>query len=364
MAIVLCPERWQLPAAIAAKQSDLIHGQARDFKYVVVQIRAPDMVCMYKVVVKIALTAASDVLDKRDAMAAHTLLLSIHQNLGDSEDDRPPELDLVSELRTNDLDFVDAYSDLNVARQMLITSDAACRDCPQLETHLALLDQALLLEQTLRDSGLRAAVNDENVELMNDFQQRLDVLQALGYIDEHRIVQLKGRVAAEVNTCDALIVSELVFENVLTDLPPDEAVALLSALVFQQKNTPEQLELVPESLRQAVAKVKTLTTGLAHLQLKKGIRVTAEEYLRDNLNFGLLHVVYEWAQGTTFAKICELTEVDEGTIVRCITRLDETCRDVRNCARVIGDPALFQKAQKASEIIKRDICFAASLYLN
>jgi superfamily II RNA helicase len=66
----------------------------------------------------------------------------------------------------------------------------------------------------------------------------------------------------------------------------------------------------------------------------------------------------------SFAEICELTEVDEGTIVRCITRLDETCRDVRNCARVIGDPALFQKCQKASEIIKRDICFAASLYLS
>lgn len=110
-------------------------------------------------------------------------------------------------------------------------------------------------------------------------------------------------------------------------------------------------------------RVRTLAGGLANVQLAEGIRVSAEDYIRDNLNFGLVHAVFEWAQGTSFAQICELTDVDEGTIVRCITRLDETCRDVRNCARVIGDPQLFGKMQKASESIKRDICFAASLYL-
>ena len=39
----------------------------------------------------------------------------------------------------------------------------------------------------------------------------------------------------------------------------------------------------------------------------------------------------------SFADICMLTTV-QGTIVRCITRLDEVCREVRNAARIIGDP--------------------------
>ena len=51
-----------------------------------------------------------------------------------------------------------------------------------------------------------------------------------------------------------------------------------------------------------------------------------------------------------------------GMIVRCIQRLEETCRDVRNAARVIGDPMLKEKMQEASKLIKRDIVFAASLY--
>ena len=51
-----------------------------------------------------------------------------------------------------------------------------------------------------------------------------------------------------------------------------------------------------------------------------------------------------------------------GMIVRCIQRLNETCRDVRNAARVIGDPKLQEKMKEASAMIKRDIVFAASLY--
>src|SRR5947209_19913603 len=65
--------------------------------------------------------------------------------------------------------------------------------------------------------------------------------------------------------------------------------------------------------------------------------------------FGLMEVVYEWARGMTFERITDLTDVLEGTIVRVITRLDETCREVKNAARIIGDPLLYQKAEKCQE---------------
>ena len=66
--------------------------------------------------------------------------------------------------------------------------------------------------------------------------------------------------------------------------------------------------------------------------------------------------------------------------MRVITRLDETCREVRDAARVIGDAELFKKMEDAQVKIKRDsacsfppfmsgadgvafqVVFAASLY--
>ena len=51
-----------------------------------------------------------------------------------------------------------------------------------------------------------------------------------------------------------------------------------------------------------------------------------------------------------------------GIIVRTIQRLDETCRDVKSAAKTVGDSDLYQKMDKVSSLIKRDIVFAASLY--
>lgn len=58
----------------------------------------------------------------------------------------------------------------------------------------------------------------------------------------------------------------------------------------------------------------------------------------------------------------QLTDAQEGLIVRCIQRLDELCRDIRNAARLIGDPALYEIMEDTSAAIKRDIVFTASLY--
>ncbi len=110
--------------------------------------------------------------------------------------------------------------------------------------------------------------------------------------------------------------------------------------------------------------MKTIATNLGQLQKEHGLDIDPIDYADATLKFGLVHVVYEWALGVPFKNICELTTVQEGSIVRCITRLDELCREVRNCARVVGNPTLYRKMEAASVAIKRDIVFASSLYVS
>lgn len=68
---------------------------------------------------------------------------------------------------------------------------------------------------------------------------QIDVLKEIGCIDEDLVVQMKGRVACEMNSGEEMICTECLFENQLDELEPEEAVALMSAFVFQQKNTSE-----------------------------------------------------------------------------------------------------------------------------
>ncbi|KAM8982795.1 superkiller complex protein 2-like [Ara ararauna] len=75
-----------------------------------------------------------------------------------------------------------------------------------------------------------------------------------------------------------------------------------------------------------------------------------------------MEVVFEWARGVPFASIPLPPGVQEGSVVRCMQRLEELCRELRHAARTVGEPALAAKMEAASTLIKRDIVFAASLY--
>jgi antiviral helicase SKI2 len=48
-------------------------------------------------------------------------------------------------------------------------------------------------------TNLKLALSDQNLELLPDYEQRVDVLKELQFIDENSTVLLKGRVACEVS---------------------------------------------------------------------------------------------------------------------------------------------------------------------
>ena len=234
---------------------------------------------------------------------------------------------------------------------------------PSIERHYATIERKETLKATV--DTLRHLLSNESLALFPDFLQRKALLQTLGYVDSNDAVQVKGRVACEVNTCEELIVTEMVFEGILNDLEPAEIVAALSALIFQEKSTDSELDSeLPDSLVLCCEKTRKIAINLGEMQRDHGLQIDPKDYCANSLKFGLVHVVYEWALGVPFSNICELTLVQEGSIVRCITRLDELCREVRNCARVVGNPTLYRKAETASVAIKRDIVFASSLYIS
>ncbi len=155
--------------------------------------------------------------------------------------------------------------------------------------------------------------------------------------------------------------TELILENVLAEYEPDEIVALLSAFVFQEKTEVEAT--LTASLERGIAKIVEISEQVNRLQTQHQVILSADDSndFVSKPRFGMVEVVYEWARGMSFNRITDLTDVMEGTIVRVITRLDETCREVRNAARIIGDPTLFQKMGTCQELIKRQVACRLTL---
>ncbi|CDO73133.1 hypothetical protein BN946_scf185007.g187 [Trametes cinnabarina] len=260
-----------------------------------------------------------------------------------------PEVDW-SRLRALD------FQELLRARNELVPrlSTFGCNSCSEFEEHYAFTHAKKVLEANIAE--LKMAISDQNLELIPDYEQRIEVLKELKFIDDNSTVLLKGRVACEINSANELVLTELILENTLAAYEPEEVVALLSCFVFQEKTDVEPV--IPPKLQEGLEAIMAIADRVERVQDRH--KVPGEEFRQ--LKPGLVEVVYEWAKGMPFEQITELTDVAEGTIVRVITRLDETCREVRDAARVIGDAELFKKMEEAQIKIKRDIVFAASLY--
>ncbi|XP_026575820.1 helicase SKI2W [Pseudonaja textilis] len=265
-----------------------------------------------------------------------------------------PLLDPVNDLQLKDLEVVERMIQARRLEERL--PEFQCVHSPLFHIEFVRFRERQRVLDEL--DQLRFLLSDQSLLLLPEYHQRVEVLRSLGYINEGGAVELKGSVARQISNHE-LLLTQLLLDNALTDLRPEEIVALLSCTVCQVRTQVEPQ--LPSVLQKGIEHIRLVAEQIALLQRKCGLQESVEDFV-EQYKFGLVEVVYEWARGMPFAEIARLTDVQEGIIVRCIQRLDETCREMRNAARVTGEPTLHAKMEAASNMIKRDIVFAASLY--
>lgn len=101
---------------------------------------------------------------------------------------------------------------------------------------------------------------------------------------------------------------------------------------------------------------------IAKVSIECKLDLNEDEYIQ-RFRPELMDVVYAWCRGAKFLKICKMTEVYEGSIIRCMRRLEELLRQLGQAAKSIGNVELEAKFTDGIAKLKRDIVFANSLYL-
>ncbi|KAF7232500.1 hypothetical protein EG68_08886 [Paragonimus skrjabini miyazakii] len=239
---------------------------------------------------------------------------------------------------------------------------------------------------------------------LEELSARKRVLRRLHFVSEHDVIELKGCVACEITSADELLLTELLFDGVFNRLSSEHIAALLSCFVFEERASemPQLTKELSDALRtlqvvgsiyylelrlmlkfqftEAPSNVPFVSRFLVHrlifLRFAKQdtarriarisnecrLKVDEDAYV-DSFKPHLMDLVDAWTRGASFAKICSMTDLFEGTIIRTLRLLEELLRQMANAARTIGSATLEAKFSEAIEKIKRDIVFAASLYL-
>ncbi|XP_017566741.1 exosome RNA helicase MTR4 [Pygocentrus nattereri] len=230
---------------------------------------------------------------------------------------------------------------------------------PNLEAVYTLCEKKALVAGDIK-SAKRELKKARTVLQMDELKCRKRVLRRLGFATSSDVIEMKGRVACEISSADELLLTEMIFNGLFNDLTAEQATALLSCFVFQE-NANEMPKLT-EQLAGPLRQMQECAKRIAKVSAEAKLEVDEETYM-NQFRPHLMDVVYTWANGASFSQICKMTDVFEGSIIRCMRRLEELLRQMCQAAKAIGNTELENKFALGITKIKRDIVFAASLYL-
>jgi ATP-dependent RNA helicase DOB1 len=213
---------------------------------------------------------------------------------------------------------------------------------PELAQLYELYETKIRILQRIKDLK-KQLTGAEAVLQMDELKCRRRVLRRLGYTSESDVIQVKGRVACEISAGDELLLTEMIFNGVFSDLNIEQTCALLSCFTFGERSSTD-VELRPE-LKEPFRTLQDAARKIAEVSIECKIQMDPQEYV-DSFRHELMPVVYAWALGAKFSQICKLTDVFEGSIIRAMRRLEELLRQLVAAAKSIGNTDLEEKFEK------------------
>jgi superfamily II RNA helicase len=202
------------------------------------------------------------------------------------------------------------------------------------------MDEAERIHRASRRSELL------RTEIWQPFEQRARVLATFGYLDfDAEKVSERGRWLADLHIDRPLIVGEALESGLFKTLDIVRMTAIVAALTADEDRDYGELELVD-----------ALVTSLAQFE-DIGFRVSSEEWKHGidpapELNFSAAGAAAEWARGTEWSTLVQMTRAEEGDLFRLLSRTGEALLQIAGLRR--AHPEAAHIAAVAAEMVLRE----------
>lgn len=272
--------------------------------------------------------------------------------------DGPPMLDPIVDIGIKDKNLVILLRKVEAVEEAMLPSPVA--KCG----HIQVLSQQWKKRQEVDDrvkQKKREVKEAKGLILQEDLKKMRRILKRLGFTNAEGIVEVKGRLACEINTADELVITELLLGGNMNELSAEILVSLCSCFVIDEGRKEDSVKLDRE-LQSAYDTLLTVAQRVITVKKEAGLPISVDDP-RDLFRPHAMSVVYHWMKGRRFEEVCQLTELFEGSVIRCFRRLEELLRQLIGAVKAIGNTELADKFEKGSQVLKRGIAFQSSLYV-
>lgn len=269
----------------------------------------------------------------------------------------PPLLNPITEMHIKDAEFKNIVDSIAKFEERLFAHPL--HNSPDLDSVYSRYTEKLKVMEQLKTA--KAKLKEARSLLqMDELKHRKRILRRMEYCTAQDVIEFKGRVACELSSADELLMTEMIFNGVFNDLTTAQSVSLLSCFVCDEKSSENPMSA--EELSGPLRSMQELARRIAKISNECKLELDEESYV-DKFKPFLMDVVLAWCKGTSFLNVCKMTDIFEGSIIRCMRRLEELLRQMCQAAKTIGNTDLENKFSEGIRLLKRDIVFAASLYL-
>ena len=179
-----------------------------------------------------------------------------------------------------------------------------------------------------------ADLPEENAFLL-EFEYKKNHLRQIGYLREDELLP-RGTCASRIYVQE-LLVTELIYSDIFTQIDDDQLNALLSSVDFEaRKNDMFQRAEVFDT-----APVKEIYEYIQSICGEDAVRYDPR----------VAGITYAWSQGSTFVEIQALCNLDEGDIISVFRRTIDLLRQMREA---ISDSVLRTRLKACMEKLDRD----------
>ncbi|MFA5410580.1 MAG: DEAD/DEAH box helicase [Candidatus Omnitrophota bacterium] len=185
----------------------------------------------------------------------------------------------------------------------------------------------------------------EQKEALRLIETKLKLLKELGYIDRGALTQ-KGQFAKAVYGYE-LILSELYAQNILEQLDEFGLGILAAAVVFEPRKN-QRMSILSKATRRIKAPCEEIYDSIRQKERRYRIYPFSKP-----LYFHLSSCMEGWLRGTNFSKILQLTDTDEGEVVRYFRMAIQILREINDAK--VSSHILREKIRETIRVLKRDI---------